>query len=161
MGCNHSIVYTPDGTFQKILTIYPIFRKMKPFRNEIAIARRLMKYPCPHIVTIYKVTNDYIDMELLTDVGNNNYDQKAIEKAHRHFLKLGIVYIDWKPENYGKDCKGNTKVFDFDGSGIFSYDSKKWVYNPPPWGAFLIAGTDRSPIEVDEYTFTKRIEIWE
>ena len=52
MGCKYSIVLNEDGTFQKVLSITPVFRKMKPSDNEKAVARRLMKNPCPHVVTI-------------------------------------------------------------------------------------------------------------
>jgi serine/threonine protein kinase len=43
--------------------------------------------------------------------------------AKNHLQTLGIMYIDWKPDNIGIDPDGKYKLFDFDLSGTAKYRS--------------------------------------
>jgi len=160
-----SIVYDEDGEFDAIPDTYkdmPIFRKMKPEENEKRVARILQAHPHPNLVDIYHVCDDYIDMELLMIPGEG-YNTLDIERAHEHLLKHNIVYMDWKPGNYGKDLHGITKVFDFDSSGMMDRASNTWVYCPPNYYAMGKASEAGhiNPLDVDRYSFEERDTIWQ
>lgn len=159
-----SIMYDADGEFHGIKNTYnnkPLFRKMKPDDNEKLVARILQVYPHPNIVNIYHVCDDYIDMELLS-TDDDKYNVQDVERAHAHMLKHCIVYVDWKPDNYGTDLNGITKVYDFDSAGIFDKMTDTWVYHPPANYSMrhATAAGHNKPTDVDKYTFDERDIIW-
>jgi serine/threonine protein kinase len=158
-----SIIYDTDGEYSSIPNTYnskPLFRKMYPDDNEMRVARILQAHPHPNVVEIYHVCDEYIDMELVqTGVPYNLQD---IERAHEYFLKHNIVYMDWKPDNFGIDLNGITKVFDFDSSGMFDKETDTWVYCPPNYFSMRHAteAGHINPSDVDRFTFEERHTIW-
>jgi serine/threonine protein kinase len=99
------------------------FRKYGASITETAICKILKKNPHPNIVKVYRITDSYIDIELLTPINSEkNYDKNTLISEAllvKKFLQnLGIMYIDWKPDNMGIGADGKYKLFDFDLSGI-------------------------------------------
>lgn len=130
-----STVYTTSGNLEKLNEKYEgkdFFRKMLSSIVEPKIATILQKNPHPNIVSIYRITDRYIDMEELQYLkGNISLHKKglldAMNSAKDHLQSLGIMYIDWKPDNVGITTDGIYKLFDFDGSGITNADKKNLV----------------------------------
>lgn len=75
-------------------------------------------------------------MELL-DTENIDIEKAKIQmKKVKTFLHgLGIIYMDWKPDNIDK--YGNYKLFDFDASGLVN--TKGWKIKPVELFAFRAA----------------------
>ncbi len=161
-------IYKYDGsisdfkdTYMNINDIHkPIyfFRKITKNRNELHISNILMKYPHPNIVKIYRVSDDYVDMELLPYLKNNyNFDKNTIIKTmndvRKHLHNLGIAYIDWKYDNIGLDENGNYKLFDFDVSCI--YNNNEWIIEPPHYYSYkkAIKNGFIIPTDIDNYSF--------
>jgi hypothetical protein len=99
------------------------FRKYGASITENAIYKILKKNPHPNIVKVYRITDSYIDIELLTPIiSEKDYDKTILVSEAllaKNFLQsLGIMYIDWKPDNIGIGADGKYKLFDFDVSGI-------------------------------------------
>lgn len=150
-----------DGDIYDIITDWPLFRKTKPDENEKRIARMIQAHPHPNIVNIYHVCDKYIDMELVNTTVLK-YNKQDIERAHAYFLKHGVVYMDWKPDNFGTDLDGITKVFDFNSAGIFDIHTSEWILEPPYYWAYdkAIDAGMVSPRDIDRFTFEQRDEIW-
>ena len=72
-----------------------------------------------------------------------------------HLHKLGIMYIDWKPDNIGIDENGNLKLFDFDLSGLINLDTKEWQEEPQRFYSYskAIQAGNILPEEIDNYAF--------
>jgi len=99
------------------------FRKYGASITENAIYKILKKNPHPNIVKVYRITDSYIDIELLTPIiSEKDYDKPILVSEAllaKNFLQsLGIMYIDWKPDNMGIAADGKYKLYDFDLSGI-------------------------------------------
>lgn len=158
-----SKIYTFDGELLESDLLYnnnPIFRKMTQNKAELEIAKILMKHPHDHIVIIYNVGSIYIDMELL-DVdhpllykGNPTIKEKML-LAKDHLQQLGIMYIDWKIDNIGLNKNGNSKLFDFDGSGMIDIKNNLWKIKPPPFWSYNKALENGiiDPIEIDNFAY--------
>lgn len=145
----------------------PFFRKMSIDPNELIIAKRLMKSPHPHIVKIYHVGKNFYDMELVKTSKLSKKDcisqRVGLISAKNHMHRHGIVYIDWKVDNMGRDAKGDIKIFDFDMSGLLS--RRMWFFNfknnwnrLPRLKGFLLRNAERrqpnaTPITLDNYIF--------
>ena len=148
-------LFTLDETYCGL----PFFRKMIKERYivEILIARIIKKNPHPNIVKIYRIENNYIDIELV----NNNYDftKDILYKMYHvrdHLNKNNVAYIDWKLDNIGIGADGEPKLFDFDCSGIFK--GTDWIVEPQEaynYAQFKVL----EPIEIDNcclHTFLKK-----
>lgn len=168
MSITSSKIYKSDGSIMDFKDTYmninditnPIyfFRKMTTDRNELYISKLLKQYPHPNIVKIYRVFDNYVDMELLPYLKNNyNFNRNAIIKimndVRKHLHNLGISYIDWKYDNIGLDDYGNYKLFDFDVSGV--YNNNKWIMEPPEYHQYIkaIKKGFNNPIDIDNYAF--------
>jgi hypothetical protein len=148
-----------DGDFHKITDTFegkPIFRKTRPNEAELKIAQIIQAHPHPNVVTIYHASHKCIDMERLTTC-RKDFNRQDIERAHDHFLKHDIVYLDWKSDNFGTDQHGVTKVFDFNMSGIMNDEHTGWEY-PPEQGYMLERARDngsKTPLQQDSSTFAQ------
>jgi len=137
------------------------FRKYGASISEHAICEILKNNPHPNIVKIYRITDSYIDIELLTPITTEkNYDKKTLISAallaKNHLQSLGIMYIDWKPDNIGVDANGKYKLFDFDLSGISTSNGKKWKRSPSTlsWSyRQAIANGLKDPKKIDDFAF--------
>ena len=137
------------------------FRKYGASIAEHAICKILKNNPHPNIVKIYRITDSYVDIELLTPIiSDKDYDKKTMISeallAKDHLQSLGIMYIDWKPDNIGISADGKYKVFDFDLSGITTPDSKKWERAPASYSwsyRQAIANGLKNPKEIDDFAF--------
>ena len=94
------------------------FRKYGASISEHTIYKILKNNPHPNIVKVYRITDSYIDIELLTPIiTEKDYDKNTLISeavlAKNHLQSLGIMYIDWKPDNIGIDADGKYKLFDF------------------------------------------------
>jgi serine/threonine protein kinase len=168
MSITSSKIYKLDGSIMDFKDTYmninditnPIyfFRKMTTNRNELYIYKLLKQYPHPNIVKIYRVYDDYIDMELLPYLNNNtkfNKDIiiKSMNSVRKHLHNLGISYIDWKYDNIGLDDYGNYKLFDFNVSGVYNNDN--WIMEPQHYYNYnnSIKYEYRRPVDIDNYSF--------
>jgi serine/threonine protein kinase len=137
------------------------FRKYGASICEHAICEILKNNPHPNIVNIYRITDSYIDIELLTPImSDEDYDKKTLISAallaKNHLQSLGIMYIDWKPDNMGVDADGKYKLFDFDLSGITDSSNKKWKLHLAPYSwsyRQAFANGLKDPKEVDDFAF--------
>lgn len=128
--------------------IYEILKKHKQHKN---------------IVKIFDITNKYFDIEKLTPLTEKKYDEKTQEKivaaamaAKNYLQSLGIMYIDWKPDNMGIDKHGVYKLFDFDASGIAELpDCEKWETEPHKYWSYRQALEKglKDPKEIDNFAF--------
>jgi serine/threonine protein kinase len=157
------------GELSALNTTYkkqPFFRKYVN-ETEYEIAKILMKYPHPNIVKIYRIKGNkekYIDMEIVSNEPPTKQEildnLENLKSAKEHMHSHGIVYIDWKPDNMGKDVHGNIKIFDFDSSGFFTRNYLSfivWKDNQlPSFSYVLVAAMNakkRSPIKIDDWIF--------
>ena len=134
-------IYTLDGEIIDTDETFhgtPFFRKMSINKNELEICKILMNsLPHENIVKIYHMRdttrileiNSYYDMELLdTNLQAFSLDQikQTMIPVKDYLQSLGILYIDWKPDNIGIGLDGKLKLFDFDGSGLMEKDTDQW-----------------------------------
>jgi serine/threonine protein kinase len=137
-----------------------------PYKYELAmatveknIATILKKNPHPNIVEIYEVTDEYVRMELLdTSVEPKvNCGLREIMLGVKNYLQgLGIMYIDWKPDNIGiSRGNGAYKLFDFDVSGIVDLETGEWTHRPVKFYSYNLAIKNGcvGPKEIDDYSF--------
>jgi serine/threonine protein kinase len=118
---------------------------------EKTIARLVKDNQPPNLVSIYNITNDFIEMELLdTDIETNIKNNKAcflisdITNALQQLHSMNIVYIDLKIDNLGySEIDACWKLFDFDSSGILEENSNNNWLMPPP---------------IDRYAYTNYVE---
>jgi serine/threonine protein kinase len=134
------------------------FRKMTNEQNELTINRLLMANPHPNIIKIYNVGADYVDMELLTMLEDEETHKikHIMEDVKTYLHSLGVIYIDWKFDNIGKSRDGTYKLFDFDVSGTVKLDNKaEWELEPPKLHSYNNAFNHgkRTPIDIDDYAF--------
>ena len=173
-----SKIYLWNGKIKNLNLLYkgkPFFRKMTNSIEERKIYSILKEHQNDinynqNIVKIYRIDNsdNYVDIELL-DVDKNidfndnknlfiNFkDNKNLLLDLKSYLqKLGIVYIDWKPDQFGVDSNNIIKIFDFNASGIIDTKTKKWINWASPMWSFNKAFDEqklRDPIEIDDYIF--------
>ena len=136
------------------------FRKYGASIVEHKIAKILQGNPHPNIVKVYRITDQYIDIEEVKPmIFIRNYDKKelvsAAASAKDYLQKLGIMYIDWKPDNIGADADGKYKLFDFDASGITTADGKNWLTKPSDYWSYrqALANGLKDPKEIDDFAF--------
>lgn len=155
-----SIQYTIDGQILPLNELFrgkPFFRKyMRSDCTENLIYRILYnKGDHPNVVDVYRITDDYVDMELLQempDTANLKNVIEVMEDVKRYLQRMNITYIDWKYENIGIGEDGDFKLFDFNGSGIFnSYD--EWIFEAPPFLVMRNSPKGLTPIEIDNWAF--------
>lgn len=137
---------------------FSIFRKMTTSNAELSIYRLLKKLDHPNVVKIYYVGENYVDIEKV----DTNYRQKMnIEKMLLTIKKLkdflqsnGIMYIDWKYDNFGS-VNDEYKLFDFDASGVINLHTMNWEIKPPEYFTYakcLKTGITK-PIDIDNYVY--------
>lgn len=120
-------------------------------------------YTQNNIVTVYNVTQNYVDMEELhtplTPADKTKEYIAAMRKAKDFLQSNGIVYLDWKADNIGKSMsEGKSasmyKLFDFDASGIFNPETNDWLIEP----IYLSTYDQRlTPTELDDSLFEENI----
>jgi serine/threonine protein kinase len=135
-----------------------VFRKMTKNKAELKISKMLLEKPHKNIAKIYSVGKDYVDMELLnTDVSTIPIRElKETMREVKTFLQsIGIIYIDWKPDNTGISVDGNLKLFDFDVSGLIDTQTNEWIIEPRPLYSYsqAIEHGMKTPKEIDDYSF--------
>ena len=137
------------------------FRKYGPSIAEKSICKILKNNPHPNIVKVYRITDSYIDIELLTPIiPDKDYDKNTLISAallaKNHLQSLGVMYIDWKADNIGIDADGKYKLFDFDLSGITTSNGKQWEKRPSnlswTYRQALVNGL-KDPKEIDDFAF--------
>ena len=157
-------IFTLNGSFKYSKMKYKgkfFFRKMTNDVLEKKIALIVKNNPHPNIVTIYRVGENYIDMELLNDSLGRFYSKNKICSimlpVKKYLQDLGIIYIDWKLDNIGLSQSNILKLFDFDASGLINPLTGKWECKPPEWYAYRDAVTNgmKTPIEIDNFSFDK------
>ena len=79
----------------------------------------------------------------------------------KHLQNLGIIYIDWKNDQFGIDKDGKLKIFDFDGSGIIDKKTYKWIIKPPPFFSYnkAIKYGITNPLEIDNFSFNDNFHL--
>ena len=133
-------------------------------KTEIYIVKLLMKNENPNIVTYYDVNDNYVEMEEL-DITSKLDKIKVIETMERvkEFLQsIGIIYIDWKPDNIGMSKDGNYKLYDFDASGVVDLiNPNVWIVKPLEYYNYnkAIKNGITDPKEIDNYSFIKGMDI--
>ena len=150
-----------------------IFRKMTNNKIEITLCKILMQNPHKNIVKIYKInepdivngTAGRIDMELLnTDLINIDIStiRNRMQEVKIFLQGIGIMYIDWKPDNIGLSDDGEIKIFDLDASGLINIKTNKWIINPDNYYSYRIAiqAGYTEPNEIDDYSFDIGLQPW-
>jgi serine/threonine protein kinase len=135
------------------------FRKYGASTVEHAIYEILKHNPNPNIVKVYRITDKYVDIELLSPIiSDKDYDKKTLISdalvVKNYLQSLGIMYIDWKPDNMGIGADGKYKLYDFDLSGIT--DGKNWKKRPADYSwsyRQAIANGLTDPKEIDDFAF--------
>jgi serine/threonine protein kinase len=125
--------------------------------NEYAITKILMNNPFPNIVTFYEINKDYVEMEEL-DISSEKDKTKLIEtmsKVKDFLQSIGIMYIDWKPDNIGISKDGTYKLFDFDASGVVDLKTNKWIVKPLKYWNYkkAIEKGFKIPQQIDDFSF--------
>jgi hypothetical protein len=166
-----SIIFK-DGTKNKTDETFngkPFFRKVfyysEPPRenqiiaaeNEYKIAKILIENPFPNIVTFLNINKDYVEMEEL-DISNKLNKKELIDtmRKTKDFLQsLGIMYIDWKPDNIGISKDGTYKLFDFDVSGLIDLKTNEWIVKPLEYWNYnkAIDNGFKTPKQIDDFSF--------
>jgi hypothetical protein len=126
--------------------------------NEFKIAKILFENPSNKIVHIYNISERFIDMELLeTEILMDRSIRLKLRKIKEFLQNLGIIYVDWKMDNFGIDEEGNLKIFDFDCSGIIDTKTKSWILKPPLYFNYknAIENGMKTPTEIDDYCFDR------
>jgi len=156
-----SIQLTSNGDISPLDELFegnPFFRKYVQNRIEHTIYKILKNFDHKNIVKIYRITDNYIDIELIKD-DRINVDRKKRKKVMenvKNFLqKNNIAYIDWKPDNIGLSNDGTFKLYDFDASGIFKGDD--WVIEPPYYYVMRTAPSNYTPKQIDDWSFEQNI----
>jgi serine/threonine protein kinase len=91
----------------------------------------------PNIVIFFVVKEKYILMEELKQLNTEDLSRnineviESMKKAKDFLQSLGIIYIDWKFDNIGKNKENVYKLFDFDASGIIDLNTNEWIIEPP------------------------------
>jgi len=157
-----SKIYTFDGSiidFDELYEGKPFFRKMSKSVCELAIYDILMNHGHNHIVNVYRIGFDFIDMELLsviTTYEDSTKIKQVMGEVKNYLQEKGIIYIDWKLDNIGLSCDNHYKLFDFDGSGIIDTVSKEWIKEANrfycAYRQAICAGIT-CPLETDDYCF--------
>jgi serine/threonine protein kinase len=157
------MIYTREGEIKPVNSLHfgkHFFRKETNSR-EIEIVKLLQTHPHPNIVTFYTISPKqyYIDMEFL-DTHVEIPKEKLIETmkgVKDHLQSLGILYIDWKPDQMGISEDGTIKLYDFDMSALIDPNTKAWIIHPTDI-AFAYRQAEeaglKDPREIDNYTFT-------
>lgn len=160
-----SKIYTRNGNIKNLNEKFEelnFFRKEFSSPGEVAIARLIQQHPHPNIVKVYRVSDSSIDIEEVRPFGVGGaprYDKKtliaAMTKAKDHLQSLGVMYIDWKPDNIGLASDGNYKLYDFDASGVTKPNKKNWSIKPPEWWKYgqAIASGIEDPVEMNNFAF--------
>lgn len=157
-----SIELTSNGDLIELDELYegtPFFRKpTTPYSNEHFIYQLLSRKPHPNIVDVYRITDHYIDIELVSPSKNRKTKKMRdmMKKAKTFLQQNNIVYIDWKPDNVGLDENGNYKLYDFDGSGVFNCEGE-WVFRAPDYYMMRHAPDGYSPIQIDDWSFDQNM----
>lgn len=157
---NFILIYKMNGDF--IIEYHPIcnniFRKETNNIGEIKICQLLKNNPHTNIITIYDITKNHIDMELLNiDIDNININEikKVMKDVKTYMHTLGIIYIDWKLDNIGIDNNGQLKLFDFNVSGLININTNEWIIEPPKYWSYnkAINNGMKTAIDIDNYAF--------
>ncbi len=158
--------YHGNPFFKKI---YPIksARDMEEVRQtklaETTIAKKLMNpsYKHPNIVHFFDVKKRYILMEKLKQLDSEDTIKNAhvliesMRKTKDFLQSLGIIYVDWKFDNIGKNKKNVYKLFDFDASGIIDLNTNEWIIEPPNYLSYKTSKERKckTPQEIDNWSF--------
>ena len=160
--------YNLDGTFSYIEDKYQdksIFRKISKSKAELEIIKILInKSNNKNIATYYRIIIHnspiaYIDAELLLDINltklTNQEIKQIMSNVKTYLQSLGIIYIDWKPDNIGIGMNGELKLFDFDCSGLIDINTGKWIIKPVKFHSYrkAISLGAKTPIEIDNCAF--------
>lgn len=158
-----SKMYGTNGIIKNLSEKYDgqnFFRKIGVSTVEHRIGQILQENPHPNIVKIYRITEKYMDIEIVKPITEEwTYDEaallKAMTNAKDHLQKLGIMYIDWKPDNAGLGNDGQYKLYDFDVSGITKNAGKKWNLAPSEYWSYrqAIANGKKTPKNIDDFSF--------
>lgn len=135
----------------------PRENQIKAAENEYKIVNVLIKHPIPNIVTFYAINKDYIEMEELDTTSKLNKETliTTMRKVKDFLQSLGIMYIDWKPDNIGISKDGTYKLFDFDVSGLVDLKTNEWIVEPLQYWNYnkAIDNGYTTPKEIDDFSF--------
>jgi len=153
------MIYTLEGGFDETGDTGS-FTKMTT-RTELEIYRLLdvsTSKSCG-VVDVIHINENSVVMEHL-DIDLCYYTPTDIKHQMRfvkdYLQSIGIMYIDWKPDNIGISRKdGMLKLFDFDASGVIDLQSNTWIIRPIDWYSYknAIDAGMRTPKEIDDYVF--------
>lgn len=125
--------------------------------NEYKIVKILIENPFPNIVTFLNINKDYVEMEELDITSRLNKKEliDTMRKTKDFLQSLGIMYIDWKPDNIGISKDGTYKLFDFDVSGLIDLKTNEWIVKPLEYWSYnkAIENGFTTPKQIDDYSF--------
>ena len=162
-GNSRILTDTDIEPFEKLYNGNSLFRKMLyeyKYNNEYHVYELLLQNKAhSNIVNIYKLGHNYVDIELLDIEYKLTYKIINIMKGVKKYLhSIGVIYLDWREDNFGLSIDGNIKIFDFNSAGILD-NNGNWIKKPPlhyHYSRTLDIGiTD--PYKIDDYIFWKNI----
>lgn len=149
-----------DETFEGKFFFRKCFSYDETGQNEYRIAKLLKENPnrLKNIVEIFRISERFIDMEILeTEILIDRSVRLKLRKIKEFLQSLGIMYIDWKMDNFGIDKEGNLKIFDFDCSGLIDIKTNEWILKPPTYFNYknAINSGMKTPKDIDNYCFDR------
>jgi serine/threonine protein kinase len=125
---------------------------------EQTVAKIIYDNPNKNIVSIYNVTNDFIEMDELDTKYLAIPDIYELILAKRFLQSKGIIYIDWSYSNIGVDPNGVFKIFDFSKAGLINTSKPdEWIVEPVKSLSYnnAVSNGYNHPLAIDDYCFTK------
>jgi serine/threonine protein kinase len=167
---SQSRIYNEDGSVTNLNLLFEgkaFFRKLLDDRNDLSaalstaeslIVTYLQNFPHPNIVKIYRIESNFYDQEIVLPNDDNYVNENLIptmSKLKDFLQSIGIMYIDWKPDNTGIGEDGKFKLFDFNASGLWNLQSQAWIVKPFEGYKWRKAKENGlvNPIEIDNYCF--------
>jgi hypothetical protein len=154
------------GTFfRKLYSLPDLNRDQKDLNRERCrknqlrekqLIEHLQRHPHPNVVTFYRVTERYVDMEYLYPLESHDTLERILpvmEKVKTFLQGIGVIYMDWKLDNLVKGKNGYTLI-DFDHSGIATMDCDyRWIVEPSGWSYDQAKRWCATPNEMDDWSF--------
>lgn len=145
------------------------FRSNDSFRAsqwhmETSVAKKLMKHPVDNVVNVYAVTPTYIDYQILEFPDEPDTRDPIVRSDIKNGLvnlhRLGFVYVDLKPDNFGWDrFSAQWRIIDFDLCGKMDKSHRYWIAPPPDYSRLYADASRVCRRNIDDRAFLQSLRI--